>query len=158
VSSLQSLNVLLEQATAERDAALGALQRASAAAASAQAQADSLVAYRGDYQRRWSQQFGQSGAIEIVRCYRDFNERLSQAIDHQQRAVASAQAQCERARDELQQRELRVASVKKLIERRIAEERSAAERREQKQTDESAQRAAWRRGGAAAMTDAMGMF
>lgn len=163
MSSLQSLNVLLDQATNERDAALAALQRAVDAVNSAQVQADGLLTYRNDYQNRWSQQFGKGAAIEIVMSYRSFNERLDQAIEHQTRVLASAQSQVETAREELQQREMRVASVKKLIERRVAEENRAAERRDQKQTDESAQRAAWRRASAsssslAATADAHGMF
>lgn len=158
MSSLQSLNLLLEQAESLRDTALAALQRARDAADAAQAQVEGLLNYRGDYQKRWSQQFGQSGAIEIVHCYRSFNERLDHAIEHQQRVAQQAQAQCERARDELQQRELRVASVKKLIERRVAEERRLAERRDQKMTDESAQRSAWRRSGTAAMFDMAGTW
>ena len=158
MSSIQSLNLLLEQATAERDAALAALQRAQDAAAQAQAQHDGLLTYRADYQKRWSQEFGRSAAIEIVMCYRNFNERLDTAIEHQQRALAQAQRDADAAREELQRRELRVASVKKLIERRVAEERRAADRRDQKQTDESAQRSAWRRHGASAMADAGGFF
>ena len=158
MSSLQSLNMLLEQAEAERDAAMAALQRARDAAHAAQLQAEGLTNYRGEYHKRWSQQFGQSGAIEIVHCYRSFNERLDHAIEHQQRVVQHAQSQCERAHDELRQREPRVASVKKLIERRVDEQRRIAERRDQKMTDESAQRSAWRRGGLNAMADATGMF
>ena len=157
--SSQSLNLLLEQAENERDAALAALQRARNAADAAQAQVEGLLTYRGDYQKRWSQQFGQSGAIEIVHCYRSFNERLDHAIEHQQRVAQHAQAQCECARDELQQRELRVASMKKLIERRVQEQRRLAERRDQKMTDESAQRSAWRRSGAGALlADAAGIY
>jgi flagellar FliJ protein len=158
MSSLQSLNLLLEQAEGLRDSAVVALQHARDAAEAAQAQLQGLLAYRGDYQKRWSQQFGQSGAIEIVHCYRNFNDRLEHAIEHQQRVITQTQAQCESARDALQQRELRVAAVKKLIERRVAEERRTAERREQKQTDESAQQSAWRRNGAGAFADVTGMF
>ena len=94
-----------------------------------------------------------------MHCYRSFNERLDHAIEHQQRLVSQAQLQCGHARDELQQRELRVASVRKLIERRVDEERRLADRREQKMTDESAQRSAWRRSGAGALlVDAGGMY
>ena len=92
MSSLQSLNILLEQAENERDAALAALQRARDAADVAQAQAEGLLTYRGDYHKRWSQQFGTSGAIEIVHCYRSFNERLDHAIEHQQRVLAMIQS------------------------------------------------------------------
>ena len=45
----------------------------------------------------------------------------------------------------VREQELRVASVRKLIERRLAELRLAADRRDQKQTDDFASRAAWNR-------------
>ena len=44
--------------------------------------------------------------------------------------------------------ELRCATVRKPIERRVLAQRLATDRREQKQTDESAARAAWARLGA----------
>ena len=44
---------------------------------------------------------------------------------------------------------MRVASVRKLIERRSHELRLAADRQEQKQTDEFASRAGWGRSGTA---------
>ena len=43
----------------------------------------------------------------------------------------------------LRGQEMRVASVRKLLERRVQELRLAADRRDQKQTDEFAARAAW---------------
>jgi flagellar FliJ protein len=58
--------------------------------------------------------------------------------------VQAAQAGVERARDTLLAREMRAASVRKLIERRAGEQRLAHDRREQRQTDERAQQAAWR--------------
>jgi len=143
--SIESLNVLLQKVEAERDAALADWQRARDAVQAAQLQSDALQTYRQDYQKRWSQQFGQQGAIEIVHCYQSFHERLDQAVDHQQRTVLQAQSQVDRAFEELQQREMRVAAVKKLIERRTGEAQRQAARHEQKQTDESAQRASWTR-------------
>lgn len=139
-TEIQSLQMLLKQAETERDNALLLMQQAQSRADAAQAQAEQLQAYRGQYQQRWSQQFAQRGAIEIVQCYQGFNDRLDQAITHQQQVVAQTAEQLERARQALQERELRAASVRKLIERRRAELRLQEERREQKATDESAQR------------------
>ena len=50
-----------------------------------------------------------------------------------------------RAHEQLRRCEQRVAAVRKLIERRLAAQQRLAQRRDQKQTDEAAQRAAWAR-------------
>ena len=71
--------------------------------------------------------------------------RLSLAVDQQQTVVTHAGRRVDAARDAVREQELRVASVRKLIERRLAELRMAADRRDQKQTDEFASRAAWNR-------------
>ncbi len=143
LTELQSLHVLLKQAESERDQALALLQQAQQRADAARLQAEQLQAYRGQYQQRWSAQFAQRGAIEIVHCYQGFNARLEQAITHQEQAATQSGTQLERARSTLQERELRVASVRKLIERRRLELRRLEERREQKLTDEAAQRSGW---------------
>ena len=60
-----------------------------------------------------------------------------------ERIAQNANAQMERAREVLRDHEVRVASVRKLIERRAQELRLSAERIEQKQTDEFGARSAW---------------
>jgi flagellar FliJ protein len=139
----RSLEVLLEREQAERDGALAALHRAQQHAEAARAQADRLVAYRGEYQRRWSAQFARAAAIEIVQCYHGFTQRLEEAISQQQLAARHADEGVERARLALRTCEVRVASVRKLIERRAGELKRCAERREQKTADEAAQRMTW---------------
>jgi flagellar FliJ protein len=146
-TEIQSLFVLLKQSESERDEAQAALQQALKRAEAARAQADQLAAYRAQYQQRWSQQFAQRGAIEIVHCYHGFNERLEQAITHQQQATTQSDSQVEGARALLREREMRVASVRKLIERRQQELRRLEDRRDQKLTDEAAQRTGWNDGG-----------
>jgi flagellar FliJ protein len=81
--------------------------------------------------------------MELVNCYRGFVERLSQAVDQQQRIAQHAEAQLVRARGTLVQHEVRVASVRKLVERRAKELRLSLDRLEQKQTDEFGARLAW---------------
>ena len=145
---MSALNTLLEQAEAERNLALAALSQARARCEAARAQAEQLDAYRADYQRRWSAQFALGAALEIVRCYQSFSDRLQTAITQQAQAVTQAHAAQARADDALKAQELRVASVRKLIERREMALRQASERREQKADDETATRMASRASGA----------
>ena len=139
-TELQSLEMLLKQSETERNDALARLQEAQGRAQAAKAQSEQLLAYRSAYQQRWSQQFATRGAIEIVQCYQGFHDRLDQAIGQAQQGASRADEQLEQARALLQQRELRVASVRKLIERRRLELRRVEDRRDQKLTDEAAQR------------------
>ncbi|HET9642786.1 MAG TPA: flagellar export protein FliJ [Burkholderiaceae bacterium] len=138
-----TLNLLLQHAEAERDEALALLQQINSRAEAARAQHDQLMSYRDDYRQRWSGRFSQGGAIEIVQCYHSFSERLEQAICQQSQMVSQLVAQAERLREQLKERELRAASVGKLIERRRQELDRSNQRREQKTADEAAQRAAW---------------
>jgi flagellar FliJ protein len=141
---MDALDTLLERALAEREQAVLALGLADAALQRQQGQLAQLVEYRNDYHQRWAGQFSRHGAIEIVHCYQNFMQRLDDAMAQQKRQVQAAQAGVERARDTLLAREMRAASVRKLIERRAGEQRLAHDRREQRQTDERAQQAAWR--------------
>lgn len=142
---LQPLLALLAQAERERDAALAQHQHAQAAVGAARAQAEQLLAYRRDYEQRWGQRFGNEGHIELVHCYQGFVGRLTQAVEHQARVAEHTLKQHERARQALQQQEMRVASVRKLIERRVQEMQRHGARAEQRHSDELASRAAWNR-------------
>ena len=139
---MDALNMLLEQAEAERNQALAAFNQTRSRWDAARAQATQLDAYRADYQQRWSAQFAVGAALEIVRCYQGFADRLDTAIAQQGHAVTQAEAATARAGDALTAHELRVASVRKLIERRASAERHKLERREQKADDEHAMRMA----------------
>jgi flagellar protein FliJ len=137
---MQTLLLLLRHAESDRDCALAACDLASRTEQSALAQLHQLVGYRLDYEARGKDQFSQGGAMALVHNYREFMTRLSQAVDQQQRAVQAATAGKDAALKALRERELRVASVAKLIERRSREIRLSGERREQKHFDEMAAR------------------
>lgn len=143
MTDINSLTVLLEQHERQRDAAIADHQRAVTAAEAASQQAEQLRVYRGEYEQRWSAQFRVQGQIELVHCYQNFTERLTLAIEQQTHVAARAAQQVERAMAALRESEMRCASVRKLIERRVHEMRIATDRREQKQSDEFASRAAW---------------
>jgi len=138
---MDTLNALLEQAEAQRNVALAAFNQARMRRDAMRTQALDLAAYRDEYQQRWNAQFHQRGAApDIVRCYRQFADRLEMAIAQQDHAVTVADHALVRANDTLAAHELRVASVRKLIERRRAEMQRGADRREQYTTDELALR------------------
>lgn len=140
VQTASALHSLLEQAVAERDEARDALMRATQAQSQAEGQLQQLQAFGNDYDQRWQQQFRSGAAIEVMRCYQDFTRRLHQATDQQRHNSKLAAGQVERARERLVAREMRVASVRALIERREQEARQAAARQDQKLTDEAASR------------------
>ena len=143
---METLATLLEQAEAQRNAALAAFNQARSRRDGARDQARELVAYRDDYRLRWNQQFQSRGAgLDILRCYQAFADRLELAIAQQTHAIDICEQTLVRANDTLAAHELRVASVRKLIERRQEEARRNADRREQRQSDELSQRMATRR-------------
>jgi flagellar protein FliJ len=137
---MPSLVILLQHAERERDRSLAACQAASAAQQAAQAQYEQLLEYRREYQSRWSDQFSQQGQIELVHCYHGFMLRLTQAVEHQLAVLQGACARADAARAALRNLEIRVASVRKMIERRSQRERGEHGRREQKVADEMASR------------------
>lgn len=144
-ASLDALKLLLDRATQERDRLVGELRRGEEVLANARRQGEQLSGYRGEYVQRWSTQFGRGGAIEIMHCYQSFMQRLDEAMTQQQRQVDAAERGVAAVRQALMAAELRVASVKKLIERRLAEQARQQGRRDQRQTDETAQHLTLRR-------------
>ena len=142
---LNALSLLLAQAERERDEALAEQFRAEAARRAAATQAEHLVLYRRDYERRWSAEFCREGKIELVRCYQGFIQRMTHAIEQQERIAAQAAMQAERAEAIVRGHEVRVAGLKKLLERRLRDHEVAVARREQRENDDRAVRQAWSR-------------
>jgi len=135
--------MLMQREQQQCDQAQSALQRADESARRAQQQCEQLLAYRGEYEARWSAQFHQGGTMDILMCYRSFMQRLDQAVAMQKRQAEMAERQRLQARQVLMECERRLASVRKLLERRLAELAQLGRQREQKQTDEQAQRMRW---------------
>jgi len=80
-----------------------------------------------------------------VRCYQGFMQRMTHAVEQQERIAAHTAVHAERAEAIVRGHELRVAALKKLVERRLRERDVVAARREQKESDDRAVRAAWSR-------------
>ena len=139
---LALLRTLLEREQKRRDEQMAQVRAAVANAQAQQQQADGLGGYRGEYCAKWSAQFQQAATMEILRSYHGFLSRLDQAITQQQSVVEHAQRMVEAHRQRLVEREIRVATVERLIQRREAMLAKVADRRDQKNLDELAQRLA----------------
>jgi flagellar protein FliJ len=137
---METLHTLLDQAEQQRNIALAAFSQSRARRDEARTQSRDLQTYRDDYSARWNGQFQRGTALEVLRSYHQFAARLELAIAQQAQALAICEQALARANDVLAAHELRVASVRKLIERRCHEQRQGLERHEQRATDEQAQR------------------
>jgi flagellar FliJ protein len=143
--TMPGLLALLLHEQERRDETAARTREAEAAVQRARTQAGQLQAYRAEYQARWAAQARSRLAIEIVHCTRSFMQRLDQALAQQARTVAAAETRLAQARAQLLAQEQRCAAVQRLIERRRTELLRLAQRREQKHTDELAQRLHWQR-------------
>ena len=137
---LALLRTLLEREQKRRDEQMAAVRNAVANAEAQQQQADGLTGYRSEYCQKWSAQFQQAAQMEILRSYHGFLSRLDQAINQQKSVVEHAHRMVEAQRQRLVEREIRVATVERLIKRREAMLAKVADRRDQKNLDELAQR------------------
>jgi flagellar FliJ protein len=136
----ETLQLLLEKERRKRDEAQAVVRAACANVEAQKAQGDSLAQYRGEYCAKWSAKFQQGSSMEILRAYHGFMARLDQAITQQQAVVAHAQRGVDAARERLVEREIRLAVVERLIERRREQMARIQDRREQKNLDEMAVR------------------
>ncbi|MFL6696890.1 MAG: flagellar export protein FliJ [Vitreoscilla sp.] len=137
---LALLRALLEREQKRRDEQMAQVRHAVANAEAQRQQADGLTGYRTEYCQKWSKQFQQAATMEILRSYHGFLSRLEQAITQQTSVVEHAQRMVEAQRQRLVEREIRVATVERLIKRREAMLAKLADRRDQKNLDEMAQR------------------
>lgn len=133
-----ALHTLLEHAERQRDEALSATLGAEDQLRRLEQQQVQLEAYRDDYRLRHPALGGRSASIELLRYHEGFMQRLEQALQQQQGQVQQAQTRCTLLRQALVAEETRVASVRKLLERRGAQARHLAARQDQRRSDETA--------------------
>ncbi len=141
----QALTTLLEIVERERDQAAAALAQAERQLLAQRQQWEQLQAYQADYLQRAPAHGGRSAPIEVLRCHQAFMARLDQALAHQQRVLNTAEGEAQLRRQTLLQCETRLASVRKLMQRRASAATHAADRAEQRQTDEAALQRHWHR-------------
>ena len=138
MSSLNALNVAVEAAARKRDAARQVLQDMQRVAQAGQAQLEQLGGYAQETQNRWGMQADSMVKPEVMYHHYQFIGKLEHAIGLQSGVVQEQARRVEQARQALLEAELRLTSLRKVVERKQHELAIAQMRREQKQTDERA--------------------
>lgn len=133
-----ALSVALELALRRRDEARRLLQDARNARQAAQEQLDQLEGYARETQNRWGMRPDAAVQPEVMYHHYQFMDRLNHAMGLQTGVVGSHDERVAAAEKALLDAELRLASLKKLVEKRQSDALLAQTRREQKQTDERA--------------------
>jgi len=141
-----ALRTLLDFAERERDQALAVIQRHDAQVRRLHQQAEQLRSYHDEYQKRGPSATGRSTGAEMLQVHRGFIARLDEALAMQHTQLQAGQRELAVRREALLALELRVAGVRRLLERRDVRERNEESRREQRRNDEASQQALWRAG------------
>jgi flagellar FliJ protein len=141
MNSIAVLQLLLQRAEADRDTAQSVLRQAEAMVQNARQQAAQLSGYRDDFRQRWNDRFRSAGTTTLLHCRQSYGQRLDTVISHHETEAGHLNNRVTKAQEVLLAREQRVAAVRKLIERRQHELGRIADRRDQRSTDEAAQRA-----------------
>ena len=136
--SLGALSVAVDMAVRARDEARRLLQSALNAQQAAQQQMAQLQAYAGETQDRWGLRANAQVQPEVMFHHYQFMERLHHAMGLQSNVVENYLHRVDAGQRALLAAELRLASLKKLVDKRRAEWMQQQSRREQKQTDEQA--------------------
>ena len=147
MSTLNALTVAVEVASRKRDEARRLLQDAQGAQQAAQDQLNQLQGYARETEGRWGMRADAAVQPEVMFHHYQFMDRLGHAVGLQTGVVGDHASRVQDATRTLLDAELRLASLRKVLERRQAELALAQQRREQKATDE---RAALRLAGVAA--------
>jgi flagellar FliJ protein len=108
--------------------------------ADAEAKLQELERYRLDYDKQFAQRAGGGIGVTALRDYQAFLSRLSEAIRQQRAVVKRAQSERDAERLRWQDAAKRAKALGHVVEQWQTEERRASDRREQRESDERAQR------------------
>lgn len=135
----RALDILLQHAEQARDQAQADCQQAQARLRALQQQAEQLQTYQRDTQARDPARDGRSSGIHELLTHRSFMERLHQALQLLQGQIDHAELQNQAYQADLLARELRLAQVQKLKDRRQLENQRLQDHQEQRRSDDAAQ-------------------
>ena len=138
MSNLHSLSVAVDAASRKRDAARQVLQDTLAAQQAACAQLSQLQDYARETESRWGMKADTTMQPEVMYHHYQFMDRLAHAASVQTGAVSDQSDRVDDARCALLQAELRLTSLRKVMEKRRHDIELQQMRRDQKQTDERA--------------------
>jgi flagellar FliJ protein len=132
---------VLEQGEQQRARELGTGQRHLA---EAEAKLVELRTYHGEYLQAYRRQAEDGVSVTRLRDFQSFLARLERALVQQEKIVAHAREQVQQQRSNWQGAARQVKAVESVVDRWHSAEVRAGERRDQKESDERAQRTATR--------------
>lgn len=135
---MKTVRVAIALATDQRDQQLSLVVQARQASQFALDQMLQLQSYAADTETRWSALARVQANAELMRHNHHFMARLHQAIGLQRLTLAALEDELRAAGKRLLTADLRLASLKQLMEKRQGAAAKLMARREQKQMDEFA--------------------
>ena len=133
---LKGVQVAIELATRQRDAASAALLLVQRGYFGARNQMGQLESYAAETESNWALASRPVAQAEIVRHYDHFMGRLQQAVDMQRAVVGDHLAAVAVAKKTLLEAEIRVAALERLLAKRRTLMARQRDGREQRQLDE----------------------
>lgn len=134
--NVNSIKKVVELATKSRDDAGHRLGNAMGDLNAARAQLEQLSCFAAEGQEKWFQRASAGVSGALVQHQQAFSNKLEFAREFQVRVINNKEAAVEQARQQLQAAEQRLAVMKLVKERRLAEIAKKAARQEQKVMDE----------------------
>ncbi|GAA3982333.1 hypothetical protein GCM10022279_02370 [Comamonas faecalis] len=138
MASLHAFEVAVDLAGRQRDGARQQLHGQQGLLQAAQAQFEQLQGYAQETERRWGLHENARVQPEVMRHHYAFMARLEHAMGLQAKVVQNQELRVMQAQAALRAAELRLASLRKVLEQRRKDGERAQQRREQKETDERA--------------------
>lgn len=138
MTTIQTLNKVVELAEKRRDEALGNLGRMQRELQIAQDQMDQLSAYAQESQSRWQVRSSVGVDTALLMHHRQFMQKIDHAMEFQRGVLGERQAMIERGQEQVFAAERDLAGLRKFTERKQQAITHRAERQDQKHTDELA--------------------
>ncbi len=138
MTTIQTLNKVVELAEKRRDEALGHLGRMQRELQIAQDQMDQLSAYAQESQARWQARSSVGVDTALLMHHRQFMQKIDHAMEFQRGVLGERQALIERSQEQVFAAERDLAGLRKFTERKQQAIAHRAERQDQKHTDEMA--------------------
>lgn len=138
MSTLKTLLLAVDLALRNRDAAIQGMAQAEQSLAAAQEQMGQLEGYAKETETRWTVRGQISTTPELMRHHYQFMDRLNHAMELQLGVLSDRAARLEESRAVLLQAELRLASLKKICEKKRIVLAREQDRRDQREVDELA--------------------
>ncbi|HSV54793.1 MAG TPA: flagellar export protein FliJ [Burkholderiaceae bacterium] len=138
MSTLKTLLLAVDLATRKRDAAMQEVAQAEQALAAAHEQMVQLEGYAKETETRWTVRGQISTTPELMRHHYQFMDRLSHAMELQKSVLRDREARVQACKAGVLQAEIRLASLKKVCEKKRITMAREQGRREQRDVDELA--------------------